>query len=126
MRYSLIWLIMATLLWCNPVKASEVLKASWYSNESLRREGTWAKGETMMANGNRFNENAMTCACRLYPLGTKLLITNLNNKKKVLVVVTDRIGKRFAKTRIDLSMGAFKQVADLKQGLISIKAEVVK
>lgn len=103
-----------------PAHASE-LKASWYSNQSLVKEGTWKRSGGIMANGRRFDENALTCATRLYPLGTHLLITNLDNGKSVTVKVTDRIGKRFAKTRIDLSKGAFKRIANLKKGLIPIK-----
>jgi rare lipoprotein A (peptidoglycan hydrolase) len=96
------------------------LKASFYSRASLIREGTWKNGETRMANGERFDENKLTCATRLYKLGTFLTITNSNNGKTVVVKVTDRIGKRFAQTRIDLSQGAFVKIADLKSGIVPI------
>jgi rare lipoprotein A (peptidoglycan hydrolase) len=103
------------------------LKASWYSVESLKREGTWKNGtERKMANGQKFDENKYTAATRLYPLGTTLKVRNINNNREVRVKVCDRIGKRFATTRIDLSKGAFAQIASLKQGLVSIKVEVVK
>jgi rare lipoprotein A len=102
------------------------LDASWYSTESLKREGTYKQSKGIMANGKVFKDNALTCACRLYPLKTKLRITNIDNGKSVVVVVADRIGKRFAKTRIDLSKGAFEQIAELKQGLVKIKVEVIK
>lgn len=102
------------------------LQASWYSESSLLKEGTWTKNKhSLMANGQKFDENALTCATRLYPLGSQLLITNLNNNKTVLVTVTDRIGKRFAKTRIDLSRGSFERIANLEDGLIPIKAQIV-
>ena len=101
------------------------IKASWYSAKSLVKEGTRKAGEKqIMANGKEFNENAMTAACRLYPLGTKLLITNLQNKKSVVVVVSDRIGKRFAKTRIDLTRAAFRKIAKLEQGIAPITVKV--
>jgi rare lipoprotein A len=101
------------------------LKASFYSINSLEREGTTKFSKNIMANGKRFDENALTCATRLYPLGTNLKITNPKNKKSVTVKVTDRIGKRFATSRIDLSKAAFKEIADLKQGLVEINVEVV-
>ncbi len=104
-------------------RAEEPLRASWYSFASLKTEGTWSKGEQRMANGQWFDENALTCATRLYPFGTFLCITNLNNGKSVIVRVTDRISKRFAKSRIDLSKKAFQQIADLKQGIVPIKVE---
>jgi len=40
--------------------------------------------------------------------------------------VPDRIGKRFAKSRIDLSKRAFSEIANLKLGIIPITVEVVK
>ena len=109
-------------------KASEplILTASWYSVDSLKREGTYKYSKGVMANGEIFNDNDSTCATRLYPLGIYLCITNLQNNKMVIVKVTDRIGKRFAKTRIDLSKGAFSKIADLKQGIIQVKVEAIK
>lgn len=103
----------------------ETLKASYYSYDSLRAEGTWKRGEQMMANGKRFDENAMTCAARLYPLGTMLKVKNLNNGKVVIVKVTDRIGKRFATSRIDLSKGAFSKIAELRSGIVPISVEKI-
>lgn len=96
------------------------LKASWYSNASLKKEGTWKHGETKMANGKRFDENALTCASRQYSLGTMVKVKNIANGKSVVCKVTDRIGKRFANSRIDLSKGCFSKIADLKQGIINV------
>lgn len=106
--------------------ASEGMKASWYSEASLKKEGTWSKSGGIQANGKQFNENAMTCAAgKQYKLGSKLLITNKANGKSVLVVVTDRLDRRFYNSRIDLSKGAFSRIADLKTGLIDIKIDKV-
>lgn len=103
-----------------------ILTASWYSVESLKKEGTWKHSKGVMANGTYFNEDNFTCATRIFPLGTMLKIINPAKRgghNSVIVKVTDRIGKRFAKTRIDLSKRAFSQIADLKQGLIQVKVE---
>ncbi len=108
------------------VAQADEIKASYYSEASLKKEGTWAKSHGVMANGRVFDENALTVATRLYPLGSHLLVTNLDNGKYVMVVVTDRIGKRFAKTRIDLSKGAFLRLGSLKAGLIPVKVVLVK
>ncbi len=106
--------------------AEQQLLASWYSRESLIKEGTWKNGkERMMANGEKFNDLLFTCATRLFPLGAQLKITNPQNNKSVIVKVTDRIGKRFAKTRIDLSKSAFMAIADCKQGLVKVKVEII-
>ena len=76
-----------------------------------------------MANGTLFVDDNLTCATRLYPLGTILRITNLDTKRSVEVKVTDRIGKRFTYKRIDLSKGAFSKIADCKQGLVQVRVE---
>jgi rare lipoprotein A len=119
-------------LFCASVHAQTIpapaiqLHASWYSCESLKKEGTWKHGETKMANGQRFSDNNYTCATRLFPLGTILRIKNTSTGKETVVIVSDRIGKRFAKTRIDLSKKSFQAIADLRQGVIPVTVEVVK
>jgi rare lipoprotein A len=107
-------------------QAEIYLNASWYSRASLIKEGTWNNGERRMANGEKFNENNLTCANRLFPLGSLLLVTNVKSGKSVIVRTTDRIGVRFAKSRIDLSKGAFNKVANLSQGIIQVKVEKIK
>ena len=102
------------------------MQASWYSYASLRAEGTWKHGEQKMANGKRFDENALTAAAgKQYKLGTVLLVTNIRNGKTVRVVVTDRIGRRFSTTRVDLTKRAFQEIGNLKDGLISVNVEVL-
>lgn len=96
------------------VWGAQFLQASWY----------YLPGQ-IMANGKEFR-NEKTCATRLYPLKTMLKITNLANKKWVVVCVTDRINKRWGTTRIDLTKKAFQQIGDLDTGIIPITVEVVK
>ena len=100
------------------------LFSSWYSIESLKKEGTWKRTKGVCADGSYFRDDRLTAATRLYPLGTRLRVINLANNKSVEVIVTDRISKRFAKTRIDLSQLAFSRIAKLETGIISVKAEV--
>ncbi len=102
------------------------LVASWYSIQSLKNEGTYKYSKGVMANGEYFQDNLMVCACRIFPIGTWVRITNLANNKKVICKVTDKIGKRFSKKRIDLSKRAFSLIADLKQGIVSCKVEKIK
>jgi rare lipoprotein A len=102
-----------------------LLIASWYSIASLISEGTYKHSKGVMANGHRFRDDHYTCATRLYPLGSYLRVTNLQNNKVVVVKVTDRIGKRFATKRIDLSKAAFYSIASLGKGLISVKIKRV-
>ena len=107
-------------------KGCRLLMASWYSIESLKKEGTYKYSKGVMANGKNFDENNLTCATRLFPLGSSLFITNLENGKKVVVLVTDRIGKRFTTKRIDLSKLAFSRIAELKRGVVAVKVERIK
>jgi len=122
---------------CGPSTADKKqLIASWYSIESLKKEGTWKTSKGVMANGNKFSDESFTCATRIYPLGSILRISrnidmggykhDKNNARNVIVVVTDRIGKRFAETRIDLSQRAFSQIASLEQGIVPVFVERIK
>ena len=107
-------------------QAAERLIASWYSRASLIKEGTWKDGkEKRMANGKPFSDFGLTAACRLYPLGSRVMVTNVANGKTVCVTITDRIGKRFAQTRIDLSQYAFSRIADCKQGIVPVTINVL-
>ena len=119
-------ILLAMLLTMATIAHAMELKASWYSVESLKKEGTWKTSHGIMANGKEFNDEGKTCASRDYPLGTKVKVTNTQNGRSVFVEVTDRIGKRFKGKRIDLSEGAFAQIADCKQGIVNVNVEVVK
>ena len=84
--------------------------ASTYGNESGRQT----------ASGQRFNENAMTCAHRSLPFGTKLRITH--GGRSVIVTVNDR--GPFVRGRVlDLSTGAARAVG--LSGLGQVTAEIV-
>ena len=124
----LVILALIIMLFAKLARAEQTLTltASWYSVESLKKEGTFKYSKGVMANGELFSDDAFTCASRLHRLGVLLLVTNLANGKSVVVRVTDRIGTRFANKRIDLSRGAFAQIANLKQGVIPIKIEQIK
>lgn len=103
---------------------AQTLTASWYSVSSLQKEGTWKRSKGVMANGQMYDEKRNTCATRLFPLGTLLEVTA--GGRSVRVRVTDRIGKRFANTRIDLSKAAFSKIANLERGLIQVQVKVVE
>jgi rare lipoprotein A (peptidoglycan hydrolase) len=107
------------VLFCN-YKAF-ALQASYYSIQSLHRDRQWEITKGRCANGENFADDKLTCATWLFPLGSILRITNTQNSQSVIVKVTDRINRRFAKTRVDLSKGAFAKIADCRQGVVSIK-----
>jgi peptidoglycan lytic transglycosylase len=86
--------------------------ASYYGNESGRRT----------ASGQRFNQNAMTCAHRSLPFGTKLRVTH--GSQSVIVTVNDR-GPFIRGRVLDLSTGAARAIGLTGAGVGRVTAEVV-
>jgi len=101
-------------------------KASWYSQESCRKEGT---SGTYTANGERFYDNGLTCALRSRSWGRMYRVTNSANGKMVIVRHNDFGPGKKATARgvvIDLSPAAFSQIADKKLGIITVTVEVIR
>jgi rare lipoprotein A len=89
-------------------------KASWY--------GPGFHGKKT-ASGERFNQHRLTAAHRHLPLGTKAVVTNLKNGKKVRVTINDR-GPYVKKRSIDLSRAAARRLGIEQDGVawVRIKA----
>ena len=101
-------------------------KASWYSSESCKREGT---SGVWTANGERFDDNGLTCAIRSRDWGSRYKVTNLSNGKSVIVRHNDFGPGKKATSRgviIDLSPAAFSRIADQDLGIINVNVEVLK
>ena len=81
----------------------------WHEPE-IRWYGNQYNGRTT-ANGEIFNENALTFASNWYPFNTRLKI--LHNGKSVSVRCNDR-----GPNEIELSKGAFGKIEELKKGII--------
>ena len=100
-------------------------KATYYTIKSCQREGT---SGVWTANGERFNERAMTCAMRSRKWGTLWKVTNRANGKSVIVRLNDfGPGKKPAKQGvvIDLTPRAFKKLGG-KGGEIKVRVEKLK
>jgi rare lipoprotein A len=89
--------------------------ASYYS-EDLNGNQT--------ASGEPYDPVRMTAAHRTLPFGTRLLVTNLENNRSVLVTVTDRGPKR-ADRIIDVSLNAAAVLEMLPAGVVKVRVEVV-
>lgn len=74
--------------------------ASWYGGSFHGRR---------TASGGIYDMHKLTCAHKTLPFGTKLLIFNPHNGRKVEVVVTDR-GPYIGKRVIDLSKAAAEKL----------------
>ncbi|MBM7457142.1 rare lipoprotein A [Oceanisphaera litoralis] len=74
------------------------------------------------ASGERFNQHALTAAHRTLPFGTRVRVTNLNNKKSVIVRINDR--GPYAKGRIiDLSAQAAREISMIRAGVVPVRVE---
>ena len=68
---------------------------------------------------------ALTAAHRTFPFGTKVLVTNLENNKTVIIRVNDR--GPFKEGRImDLSMGAAEEIDLILNGTARVRLEVLE
>ena len=86
--------------------------ASYYGNKSGSRT----------TSGQHFNQNAMTCAHRSLPFGTKLRVTH--GDRSVVVTVNDR--GPFVRGRVlDLSTGAARAVGLTGAGVGRVTAEIL-
>lgn len=91
--------------------------ASWYS------QGFEGK---LTASGYIYNSNQLTCASNKHKFGTVLRVTNKENKKSVIVVVTDRgsFDVKYGRD-IDLSKSAFSKIENINKGLANVDIEVI-
>jgi len=71
------------------------------------------------ANGERYNAYGHSTAHRSLPFGTRLKVTNQTNGKSVIVRVNDR-GPFVGGRSLDLSYGAFTQIASPGQGVANV------
>jgi rare lipoprotein A len=89
--------------------------ASWYGEEF--------DGQTT-ANGETFDENAMTACHPTLPFGSLVRVVNVRNGRSVTVRITDR--GALAKGRIiDLSKAAAEKLAMTRAGLAPVVLDVL-
>lgn len=87
--------------------------ASWYGNEAGERT----------ASGERFDKRRPACASWMYPLGSRVRVTNLLNGRSVVCRVNDR-GPAWGLGRtVDLTEGAFAKIARLERGLAPVRVD---
>jgi rare lipoprotein A len=81
------------------------------------------------ASGIPFDKTAMVAAHPTYPFGTVIRVTNLANRRQVVVRVVDRgpaKGPRAEGVVIDLSSGAAADLGFLRQGRTRVRLEVLR
>lgn len=93
--------------------AAETGLASWYADRFHGRP---------TASGEPYDKAALTCAHRSAPFGARLLVTDLESGRRVVVTVNDR-GPHVAGRVVDLSRAAAERLGMLGRGLVRVRVE---
>lgn len=90
-------------------------RASWYGNKHHGKK---------TANGERFDQHALTAAHRTLPFGSRILVTNLSNQRSVVVRINDR--GPYSRNRIlDVSRQAAHELDMLKAGVVQVHLQTL-
>jgi rare lipoprotein A len=109
------FIIMSVLLICSVF--SYAGKATYYHDQFHGNR---------TASGEVFSQHKLTAAHRTLPFGTRVKVTNPENKKSVIVTINDR-GPFNRGYVIDLSKAAAKRIGlDRKTGSCKVKLKVLK
>jgi rare lipoprotein A len=98
-----------------PAPPRQVGLASWYGPGFYGRP---------TASGRVYTGRALTAAHRSLPLGTRVRVTNLENGRRVEVMVDDR-GPYVGGRVIDLSAAAARRLDMVEDGVVRVRVEVV-
>ena len=91
--------------------------ASWYGYETYRQ-----KDGHMTANGEAFDPNGLNAAHKYLPLPTFVKVTNLENRRSIILRVNDR-GPFVEGRIIDLSAGAARKLGFYDKGTARVRVE---
>ncbi len=89
--------------------------ASWYGGKFIGRK---------TANGEIFTSQSMTAASKTLPFDTRVLVTDMDNGKSVIVRINDRgpyVGDRI----LDLSYAAAKAIDMIGPGTATVRLRIV-
>jgi len=93
---------------------SEIGVASWYTAPYKGRKA---------ANGEVFDDNALTAAHRTLPMGSLIVVTNLKTGQSSAMRISDR-GPFVADRMIDLTIASAKAVGVYQGGLARVRLDV--
>lgn len=97
------------------VLSTETGIASWYGVPYHNARG---------ANGQIYDQNAMTAAHRTLPLGTVVRVTNLATRQSAVVTITDR-GPFVPGRMLDLSRAAALKTGVWRTGIARVRVDVL-
>ncbi|MBO0871639.1 MAG: septal ring lytic transglycosylase RlpA family protein [Micromonosporaceae bacterium] len=79
---------------------------------------------TTTASGEPFDPNALTAAHKTLAFGTQVRVTNTANGESVVVRINDR-GPFVSGRCLDLTTAAFKAIASLSAGVVTVRYQVL-
>jgi rare lipoprotein A len=97
-------------------KWTQTGKATWYGRKFQGHR---------TASGEAFDLNMLTCAHRTLPIGTLLRVTNLSNRRSIMVRVNDR-GPVPEGLVVDLSYAAARSLGFNRSGSARVRLEKVE
>lgn len=100
----------------SPVPSIDTGVASYYHSKFQGR---------LTASGEKYDQEKMTAAHNRLPLGTRIKVTNLRNKRSVIVRVNDRLHHRNTRL-VDLSRAAAVKLGYIGRGITRVRVEVLK
>lgn len=100
----------------SPVLETETGVASYYADKYHGR---------ITYGGEVYDMNGVSAAHPSYLMNTIIRVTNLENNKKVILRINDKMPKHPERI-IDLSLGTARVLDFVNQGLVNVKIEVLK
>ncbi len=95
--------------------------ASWYG---MQKGGVYEHGR-QTASGARYDMHAMTAAHKTLPLGSRVKVTNLENRRTIVVVINDR-GPYIKGRIIDLTLRGARVLRFKDKGTARVKIQVLR
>jgi rare lipoprotein A len=110
-----------------PAAARNGGDGAWNVTKVYKGEASWygpGFDGNLTANGERFNQNALTAAHPSLPFGTQIRVTNQYNGRSVVVRVNDR-GPYAGGRIVDLSAGSADAIGLTASGVAPVSLEVL-
>lgn len=117
MRLTRAALVLLSVLLPPPAIAEDCIASVYWIGES-------SQPGTATASGVKLDDQQLTAAHKSLPFGTKVEVENLENGKKVVVIITDR-GPFVAGRCIDLTLGSARALGLGKQGTARVRLTVL-
>lgn len=114
----LILLIYSPNIWAQENQENDSItfgRASFYHDKFNGRK---------TSSGEIFSQKKLTAAHKTLPMGTYVKVTNLKNRKSVIVKVNDRLPPHSKRT-IDISKAAARELHMIASGLARVSLEIV-